>query len=64
MSRRNRSLDSITNQSVNLLIDSVLKRHEVKRRKPRLSAQEKRKLKNLLVDLESNVNKLVKTIKK
>lgn len=62
MSRRNRSLDSITNQSVNLLIDSVLKRHEVKLRKP--SAQEKRKLKNLLVDLESNVNKLVKTIKK
>jgi len=64
LSRRNRSLDSITNQSVNLLIDSVLKRHGVKLRKPRLSAQEKRKLKNLLMDLESNVNKLVKTIKK
>jgi len=64
LGRRNRRMNSVTDQSVNLLIDSVLKRNGVKLRKPRLSVQEKRKLKNLLMDLENNVNKLVKTIKK
>lgn len=64
MNRKNRSLDSIVNQSVELLIDSVLKRNGVKLRKPRLSAQEKRKLRNLLMDLENNVNKLVKTVRR
>lgn len=34
-------MNSVTDQSVNLLIDSVLKRNGVKLRKPRLSVQEK-----------------------
>lgn len=58
------SLPSLTNQSVNLLIDNVIQRQGVEMRKPKLSMQEKREIKNLLMNLQDSVEKLSKSTKK
>ena len=57
------SLPSLTNQSVNMLVDSVIQRQGVALKKPKLSMQEKRQLRNLLMDLQDKVEKLSKNTK-
>ena len=57
------SLPSLTNQSVNMLVDSVIQRQGATLKKPQLSMQEKRQLRNLLMDLQDKVEKLSKSPK-
>ena len=57
------SLPSLTNQSVNMLVDSVIQRQGAALKKPKLSMQEKRQLRNLLMDLQEKVEKLSKNTK-
>ena len=57
------SLPSLANQSVNMLVDSVIQRQGVALKKPKLSMQEKKQLRNLLMDLQDKVEKLSKNTK-
>ena len=53
-----------TNPAVDLLVDTLFKRQGAKMNKPKLSIQEKRELKNLLMNLQENVDTLTKSVKK
>ena len=54
------SLSSLTNDSMNMLVDRVLEKQGVALKKPQLSMQEKRQLRNLLTDLQQKVEALSK----
>ena len=57
------SLSSLTNDSVNMFVDRVLQKQGVALKKPQLSMQEKRQLRNLLMELQEKVEALSKTTK-
>ena len=54
------SLSSLTNDSMNMLVDRALQKQGVALKKPQLSMQEKRQLRNLLMDLQEKVEALSK----
>ena len=54
------SLSSLTNDSMNMLVDRALQKQGVPLKKPQLSMQEKRQLRNLLLDLQEKVEALSK----
>lgn len=55
------SLSSLTNDSMNMFVDRVLQKQGVALKKPQLSMQEKRQLRNLLMELQEKVEALSKT---
>lgn len=56
--------NSLTSRSVDLLLNDLFNKHGVKMNKPKLGMREKQELKNLLRDLQNNVQNLTKKVTK
>ncbi|NHM33799.1 hypothetical protein [Neobacillus terrae] len=52
--------DSITQRSLDLLVNNIFARHGADTQKPKLSAREKQELQSLLRDLQASVENLTK----
>lgn len=57
-------ISKITQSSTNLLLDNILKKHNVKLEKNNLTNEQKSQLKKLVQDLQGSFQKLQKQTKK
>lgn len=56
--------EKISRQSIDLLINSTLKRHGIKLEKPEMTEQERKEIKSLIEGLKKNVESLTDITKK
>jgi len=60
---RPNSSENLSRKSVDLLLNSILKKNGASLRRPTLSMKEKQELKRLIKDLQQSVNSLTKSKK-